>query len=230
MGKKKKQRPHCPRTPSLPPPVPNYTIPPSRRRDPANGESATTTNPPPPPSGSSDESTAPPGSSQRRVGDHHQPTSPAVGIQRRIHRPAVGIQPPIHLPVAAILPPIHLPAAGILPLHNRDQPNLPSPGSCRRATATNSPPASPEFAPQRPSSSAAATFHLCHCGLLPTRASPDRRRDARSPTGDPPLSSLSSLHRRPESYPRHPALPPCSSRSTSRIRRSCTELCHRAPH
>uniref|UniRef100_A0A8R7USI9 Uncharacterized protein n=1 Tax=Triticum urartu TaxID=4572 RepID=A0A8R7USI9_TRIUA len=156
----------------------------------------------------------PPGSSQRRVGDHHQPTSPASGIQPRIHCPVVGIQLPIHLV-----------AVGILLLHNRHQPNLPSLGSCRRATTTNSPPASPEFAPQRASSSAVATFHLCHCGLLPSRASPDRRCDARSPTGDPPLSSLSSLHRRPESYPRHPALPPCSSRSTSRIRRLAVPPC-----
>ncbi|XBI63725.1 hypothetical protein VPH35_044082 [Triticum aestivum] len=81
--------------------------------------------------------------------------------------------------------------------------------------------------PPRPSSSAAATFLLSHRGLLPSSASPDRRLDACSPTCGPPLCSLSSLGRRRESRPRHPALPPSSSWPASRLR--CGEQSRCAP-
>uniref|UniRef100_A0A8R7PF03 Uncharacterized protein n=1 Tax=Triticum urartu TaxID=4572 RepID=A0A8R7PF03_TRIUA len=187
----KKQRPHCPRTPSLPLPIPNSTIPPSRRRDLANGESATTTNPPPPPPGSIHESTAPPSGSSRQ-----SPSLPprscrcTTATNPTSHRrdPAIARQPPTHLPRRR-----NSPLSGLPPLLSR------------------------------PSTSATAAFfpHV-----------PPQIGDAMHvpPPVTLPPSSLSSLHGQPESYPRHPALPPCSSQSTSRIRRSCTEQCHRAPH
>uniref|UniRef100_A0A8R7UNM3 Uncharacterized protein n=1 Tax=Triticum urartu TaxID=4572 RepID=A0A8R7UNM3_TRIUA len=172
-------------------PGPNSTIPPSRRRDLANGESATTTNPPPPLPGSSHESTAPPsGSSCQSTslppGSCRCTTATNPTSYRR--DPAVARQPPTHLPRRR-----NLPLSGLPPL-------LP-----------------------RPSTSATAAFfpHV-----------PPQIGDGMHvpPPVTLPLSSLSSFHRRPESYPRHPALPPFSSRSTSRIWHSCTEKCHRAPH